>query len=455
MKKLLLPVFMCMTMAATAQNALLKNPIKGAIVPDGFFYDICMVSNGKDVVLVAADKKAIYAMDIADNNAANAGDNAITSIPNFLKGKLEPVAGKQNMYVIDIEVNPVSRAVYVLAGSGATDRYIFKVEKNGGTVTLLDISNITHSVISADGGLSVHDMTYGYGNKTLYISSGGAGLDGELNWVSPPFTHNAKLTKRATTMFKSNWGGQYVTSAPLETMTIGTIDGKDRLMGVTTCAPGFSFDISTVPGTGLLTVTEDFNVHNGYSQKATYMHHDNKDWLFDMHEDKIYRIGKKFLDGSPVTANKYNKNAVKLRDNTGKITASLAADDMKLVTDKVAMMAFWDHYRLVVLESGASGALKMLQVSAETPPPAAIAGLAGQTMEIYPNPATASVAIVLPEGIKGATVNIVSLTGAVVLNEHIAGNKDVLDISRLPRGMYMVNVMLRDGNRLSEKLTVE
>lgn len=454
MKKLLLPICLCFGFSAMAQNSLLQSPTTGAI-SSTTINNIHMVSNGTDVVLVAGDNNALYAIDVADNDPTDAVANTVTTIPNFISGTLNPVAG-QNVTVLDIEVNPISKAVYVLADGGGS-KLIFKVEDDGATVTLFDLSNVTYSEMAWGGsGLSVNDIAYG--NNTLFVSSGSFSLNGEIGWIAPPFAHNANITTRATTMFKSNWGGQYSTTAPLESLTFGTVDGTNRLMGVTTCAPGFSIDASTLSGSGTLSVTEDFNVHQGFTKKVAFMHHDSKDWLFDLHDNKIYRIGKKYLDGSQVTANMYNNNAQKLRDNSGSIPAAIPVDEMKQMgTATYDNMAYWDNYRLLVLEANLSGgALKLEQMSTETPPPTSINNInTAKALSIYPNPATSTVTISLPANTQNATASIVSMNGSIALTQSINSNNATLDVNSLSSGIYTLNVTLDNGEELTSKLTIK
>lgn len=457
MKKLLLPLFVCMSISSMAQNSMLKNPVKGA-VNSNKFDDIFISSNGKDAVLFAAEDSIIYAIDIADNNAANASVNAITTIPDFVKSKLDPAAG-QATFLMDIEVNPLSKSVYVLVmNMTATERFILKVEKNGAAISILDLKNVSYSKLSLG---NIHEYDMAFSNNTLYVSAGGFSLNGELNWMPAPFTHNASFTKRKTTFFKSNQGGTYLTTAPLEKITIGSVDGKDRIMGVTTCAPGFSVELSKVAGTGLLSVTEDFNVNGGSSTKTVYMQHDKKDWLFNHHDYAIYRIGKKYIDGSQVAANKINNNSTELRDLSGNIPSSIPADDMKLVANNIHKMAYWDRFRLVVLERspnwGETGALKMLTVSTETPPPAGLGNLdniAGE-LKMYPNPASGFVTMELPASINKASMEIVSIDGRVVLAQNINSNKATIDVSKVAKGIYMVNMTLENKQELSSKLIIE
>ncbi len=450
MKKLLLPLFVCAVFSASAQNALLQGAVTGSVSTTGMA-DICIVSDGTDAVLVIGGATGAYAVDIADNNPADAAANTITSIPNFISSKLDPLAG-QAVTVLDMQVNPISKSVYIL-GSGGANRYIFKVENNGANVTMVDLSNVTYSEIPWGGTFNVNDMVYG--NGTLYVSTGTFTLDGSLAWIKPPFAHNTSFTKRSTTLFKSNWGGQYFTTAPLETLTLGEIDGKKRLMGVTTCAPGFSIDVATLSGSGLLTVTEDFNIHRGQSKDAIFQHHDGKDWLFDLHDSKLYRIGKKYLDGSQVTANEYDNSAVKLRDNLGNVSITLPAEEIKVMSaSTLTAIAFWDNYKLLLLESGSAGALKLSQMSVEDA--AGVNNVQSNVgLDIYPNPAKNKVTISVPAIAGDATITILSATGAVAATHNISNGKATIDVSSLASGVYAVKVQTDEGKVSSAKLTIE
>ncbi len=451
MKKLLLQLCMLASVSAFGQNALLQNATTGAI-SGANLADLCIATDGTDVVLLAADNSSVYAIDIADNDPADAASNTVTTIPDFVMNKLNPLAGA-SVTVQDIVVNPISKSVYVL-GTAGLNNIIFKVEDNGAKVTMLDLNNATHSKLSWGGVLTINDMAFADGK--LYVSSGSFSLDGQLGWLSAPFAHNGTFSKRSTTLFKSNWGGNYFTKAPLETLTIGQIDGKYRLMGVTTCAPGFSVDVSTLSGSGLLSVTEDFNIHQGQSKKAVFMRHDNKDWLFDLHDGKLYRIGKKYLDGSQVAANKYDNNSVLLRDNSGNVVASLPAEEIKLMSSTtLGMIAFWDNWQLLLLESNSTGggALTLQKMSVE---PAKVSGVSTTAaLEIYPNPAHNTISIKLPNNTAAATVNIVGMNGAVVAEAAITGSNSTVDISGVTPGIYTVTVQYSNGKQVSNKLTIE
>lgn len=435
MKRSLLFCFLVAAGLSAKANSLLSSPVSGAL-GHGRIAAMSIASNGADAVLLLADGTSLYAVDIADNDASAIGANAITSIPDFVNTKLRPVAGGATLKIIDIEVNPISRAVYVLAEASGTS-YVFQVRDNGSTVTLLDLSDISHSTISWGGTFSVNDMTWGDAN--LYASSGGFSLDGSVATVPAPFENGTSVTQRATSMFKSNWGGSYFTTAPLETMTYGVVSGTPRLMGVTTCAPGYSMEVSGLSGSGTLEVTEDFNINMGVSEKVGFMHHDSKDWLFDLHDNKIYRIGQSLIDGSPVTSGNYNNTSLELRGMTGAPASGITTDQLRVVAGTFDMMSVWDDYRLLVLETG--GTLRLMQVAASAPGLSVDELTADNKLQVYPNPAHQTLNVTLDGTATAATLQVFSMDGRLVQTTTASGKTTAINISGLAAGQYLLKAV--------------
>lgn len=434
---------------ANAANPLLKSAVKGDLKNDRIAA-MALASNGTHVALLLADKTSLYAVDIADTIAAEKVPNAITSIPDFVNSKLKPVAGGVSLTVIDIEVNPISKAVYVLAEASGTS-YVFKVRNNGANVTLVDLKNITYSKLAWGSTFTVNDMTYG--NGKLYASSGSFSLDGAVATIPSPFTNGAAVTQKATSMFKSNWGGTYETKAPLETMTYGMVKSKHRLMGVTTCAPGFSMDATGLTGSGTIQVTEDFNVETGMSEKVVFQRHDGKDWLFDLHDNRLYRIGETLLDGSPVTAGKHNNNAIVLREPSGAAKAGVPADVFKeFGTTTFKTIAYWDDFRLVVLEAG--GTLKMLQTATKAIPLSVEKVHAATALRVYPNPAQQTLNIDL-NNTGASTLQVFSMDGRLVHTAQANTPAATIDVSGFAKGQYVLKAWSEDGAAAEQIFSVQ
>lgn len=437
-------------LSGRAANSLLTSPATGALGHSKLMA-MSMASNGKDVALLLTDNKFVYAIDIADNDGKELMANAITSIPDFVNTKLKPVAGGAALTIVDMEVNPISRAVYVLATDVAGTSYVFKVRNNGATVTLMNLSSVTYSKLSISGTFSVNDMTWG--NNKLYMSSGSFSLDGAVATVTAPFANGGTVSAKATSMFKSNWGGTYVTKAPLETMTYGMVKTTPRLIGVTTCAPGFSMDITKLGASGVVEVTEDFNMNMGTSRKVVFQRHDAKDWLFDLHDGKIYRIGETMLNGSQVTAGKFNNKSEMLRSMSGTPTAGMSTDIINQLTGTYSLMAYWDDYRLLLLETG--GTLKLMQM-ATTAPPLSIEAVQHGTelMSVYPNPATHTLFVALPNDTK-ASMTIYNMEGKAIKTETAQGTRTAIDLSGMASGQYLLKVVSEEGKAAQQLFMVQ
>jgi len=100
----------------------------------------------------------------------------------------------------------------------------------------------------------------------------------------------------------------YITHAPLLTMTYASVNGVARLIGVFTCAPGFSFPVSDITGAGALDVEEDFNISGLTPAKLLSLNLGESSYLYDLHgmqydsynhsvwPGQILRIGETLLD---------------------------------------------------------------------------------------------------------------------------------------------------------------
>jgi len=434
-----------------AQNSLLQSPTTGQLLSNGRVDDIELVSNGTDVVLVAANAIAseFYAIDIADNNANNAAANTVTTIPNF-QALIDAAAGQTNLNIKNFEVNPISKSVYVLAHGTGLNSYLIKIEDNGSTVSLLDYSNMTFSLIDWAGSNNYDDQDMSFGNGTLYITSGNFSLDGEIAWVTAPFTHNTTTTSRATTMFKTNWGSNYFTTAPLERFTFANVNGEDRLLGVTVCAPGFSLKTSDIPGGGVLQVTEDYNINTALPQKVVHQQQDGKDWLFDLHSSAniLIRVGEKYLDGSQVTNNNFNTNADYIRDGSGNPSNGMTDDEIKIYTEVYDIIAFWDNWNLLVLEADV---LKLFETGVTN----GVIELKTPQFSIFPNPTSDVINMSLENVSSNATATVHSIDGKVVLTEMINGSKHQIDVSNLDKGAYLISIQGDGFTTINQKMVIK
>jgi hypothetical protein len=335
----------------------------------GTVNDFTLAFNNNSVVLLAAQNSTgkIYAIDLKDNDASKATANTISAPVATFSTAIAASLGisVSTISYVNIEVNPISKAVYALVrNTQNNNQTLFKITNAGNTVEQLDVSNVSYSTITFSGtGQLINDMTWG--NNTLYFSySHATTLDGSVATAVAPFVHNSSATSRATTVYKSNWGGNFFTDAPLESMTYGEVDGEKRLMGVTVCAPGYSFKTDEIAnGSGLLQVNEYFNLNTGIAQKVFCVTNNNTTYMIEVHQDgRIVRVGEKYINGSE-NANQSGRWILTFQ-NGGMVPApGLTEQELKVIAPAntyVIASKYSDTKLLVVSRQG--GQLSVLDI---------------------------------------------------------------------------------------------
>ncbi|UTW62004.1 T9SS type A sorting domain-containing protein [bacterium SCSIO 12741] len=447
MKSIITAALLLLLSGAIYSQSLLKNPQTGNPIGTGTIDQIKLITDGQEVVLIVADgvKFKLYAIALNDNNVADRHQNLVDSIPNYTT-KISAALGVGSVHVMNMEVNPLSGSVYFLVNDGAQRRVM--VATNGGNdLQILDLSQVTYCEMSySNNGFTVQDITWG--NGTLYVSSGElfGGLVGEVAAVNAPFEHQTQVVRRATTLYKTNWGGGYHTNAPLEKMAYTEINGQSRLMGVTVCAPGFSFDPATINGAGVLQVHEQFNVHNNLPSKVVAVNQDGMHYLYNLHRDNginnqvLMRIGQHWIDGTPENNNQINNNAVRLRDNAGQPATGMTDSDIKVYPETYRTISFYDNHNLLVLTSDAT--LKMLKVGTKDPVFTLNAQAIQQPIDgvrVYPNPVSDRLEVAWPGS--DAQVELMDLKGRVLQSEsQVSGGNIQFSLKEYPAGQYIVRI---------------
>lgn len=370
MKKKLVPIYLliiAMTAASckkeeqtteeptnTPTSALLKNTQTGDPFNAGTVNDFTLAYTNNEVVLLAANNTTgkIYAVALNDGDASKASENAWTGAVSDAAARIASQMGASmaNFRVYHMEVNPVSKSVYILVGDAqAQVNSLFKITKGGAEITPVNLDNVTYSTITfASNGEVITDLTWG--DNTLYLGySHPTTVAGQIATAQAPFQHNASMTSRATTVFKSNWGGQYFTDAPLETMAYGEVGGKKRLMGVTVCAPGYSFETSAInQGSGLLQVREYFNLNGGIAYSVFCMNNGTSDYLVEHHQGgRLTRVGKKYIDESQAN---FNANAPALLEFSGVPSPGMTDEDVRVLrASDVALAAKYSGSQVLIM----------------------------------------------------------------------------------------------------------
>lgn len=427
-----------------AQNSLMVSPQTGTMITSGTIANFKLISDGNSVALVATNNATgkVFIVDVNDNNPAEKTANTILTTSNNVKTRIGAAIGQTISYIKNIEVNPITNSVYVMAMVNSTP-YFVKLTNSGNTITALNFNTMPYCTLNfTNANCTFQDIAWG-GNK-LFVSSNHNTLNGELGYISAPFTHNTTITKRSTTMFKSNWGNIYVTSAPLEKLNYIKINNTEYLCGTTTCAPGFSETVSSlVDNSGLFTVRESFNVVSDYSVKTIAINNGTDAYLLDLHNNgsynTIYRIGKKFLDGTPFTNNTYNSNAVELRDFWGTINPNLTAEEITSFPGSFTSMAYYSPCELLTLSSDyqtlgklsvCTAALNVEEQDAKN-----------IKFEISPNPASDILHIFYDDKLyKNIEATIYSYDGKLIKRQTIDSNNKNISISDLQTGNYLLKI---------------
>jgi hypothetical protein len=325
-----------------------------------------LASDGESVIALLVNNREgkIYAIDLHDKDASLAGENTISAPVADLKSKIATAMGTigGNITIDNLEVNPISKSIYAMVRLNATsDAQIVKITKAGAQIELLNLEEVRYNVMQYSmAGEVVNDITYGDG--ALYISySHASTLVGKVSMQKAPFD-NISLNSRSTTVFKTNWGASFFTNAPLESMCFGNVAGKPRLMGVTVCAPGYSFETKDInTGAGLLSVNEYFNLNTGSPIKVMSMKQGNTSYMLELHWDgRIVRVGEKYIDGS---ASSFNANAKYILSNGGsKVANGLTDEDVKIIAaaGTYNMMANYSESKILVMNR--SGELSLLNL---------------------------------------------------------------------------------------------
>ena len=443
MKKILFFVLLASAFCF-AQNSLMVSPQTGNMISSGTLSNFTLISDGSSVALVTTHNATgkVFIVDVNDNNPADKAANTIASTSTNVKTRIEAAIGQTISYIKNIEVNPITNSVYVMAMVNSTP-YFVKLTNAGNTVTALNFNTMPYCALNfTNANCSFQDIAWG-GNR-LFVSSNHSTLNGELGYISAPFTHNTTITKRSTTMFKSNWGNMYTTSAPLEKLSYVKINGIEYLCGTTTCAPGFSEPISSlVNNTGLFTVRESFNVVFDYSIKTLGITNGTTAYLLDLHDNgsnkTIYRIGKNFLDGTPFTNNTYNSNSVELRDFSGNIKPGFTTEEMTSFPGSFSSMAYYSPCEILTLSSDyqtlgklsvCTAALNVEEQNAKN-----------SKFEISPNPASDVLHIYYDDKLYSNTeASVYSYDGKLIKKETINSNNKKIQISDLQSGNYVLKI---------------
>lgn len=436
------------SLASNGQNSLLNDPTTGQPFENGMITSIEMLWNEADAALCVFNQNdnSFYVLDIEDNSADDAEKNNLDEPITGVASIIQAATGQTGLRVSDIQVNPISKSLYVLAASPfAGTSFVVKVTEGGKSAQALDLSDVTYSKLTWGGNteFELQDMTWD--GDVLYFTSGANFmLDGEIAWMKAPFKNNSSTTARATTMHKTNWGGGFHTNAPLEKITFANINGEDRLIGVTLCAPGFSIPTTALDGTGVLTVNEDFNIEQSQPMKVVFIKDGEKNYLFNLHAEfdgfQLQRIGQRFIDGTPSKNGTNNEDVEYLRDFEGRVINGLDEEEMKIYEGRYDMIAKWDESVLLTLSEDEISLLDY------DPLPTRVNELDGTKLfTVYPNPVVNELTINITDEAEARRMTVTFLDGKIVMDEVVTSGQNHFTVQHLNSGVYTATLYNNDN----------
>lgn len=441
MKRILLVIIAAISMInLQAQNSLVTtsktgNPVGTGTIDD---FEFAYKSSTGDLVLIVATPADSMLHFIDMNGLSSTGvTNLLT---DTIPGVLTSIASQlgttdSNVYVWNMENNEKTRSTFILASNGYSGTRVLFEAKSKTSVSAVNFSNVKYCSTKYSATKPINDIDWG--NDTLYFTVGSFSLDGELAILTPPFTQNATPASRSTSMFKSNWGGGYFTAAPLERITYGTVNGKSMLMGVTTCAPGFSIPSGSAVGGGLLKVEEEFNVNYMFTKKVFAVSKGVHSFMFNYHTGfQTQRIGDRFIDGvTPASKNETNNAAVLLRDNMGNVAAGLQPYEFDIINRTDLMICKYNDDYFVRFTAG--GTLKIKNINW-----AVVTGISSlkddEAYKVVPNPVQDYIQLSEELASQNPTVEIRDMQGKVKLQKAMSQSRS-LDVSRLAPGNYVIS----------------
>lgn len=439
---------------ACGQNSLMVSPQTGTMVTSGTLTNFKLISNGNSVAMAVTHNASgkVFIVDINDSNPADKAVNTISSVSGTVRSRISAAIGQNINWIKNIEVNPITNSVYVMAMVNATP-YFVKLTNGGNTITALNLNTMPYCTLNfTNANCDFQDMAWG--ENKLFISSYHNTLSGEIGYLSAPFVHNTTVAKRSSTMYMSNWGGGYYTAAPLEKINYINIGGTAFLCGVTTCAPGFSEPVASLTGnTGLFTVRQSFNMVYDSPMKTLPVTNGPEAYLLNLHSvsstaGNLYRIGKRFIDGSPLANNTTNNNSVMLRDNTGNTNPSLPATDIMKYPGTYSSFAAYGPCEILALSGDYQTLSRVMVCTALLDVKENNGSTAG--LSVYPNPATDMLTIVFPEAqLRNAEASVYSHDGKRILTRALGSGSRTIPVSGLPSGNYVLKITVRGSTLYS------
>jgi hypothetical protein len=207
---------------------------------------ITSLAFGPDGILFIGDSKGASVIAVNTKDASNSELQPINAVG--IDKKLAGMLGttEENISILDIAVNPISKKVYLAVQSGDGTPVLLSIE--GETITPVSLKDVEFDVVvlnnspaedAKDGRgrplriSSISDL--GYADGKLLVS-GLSNQEFSSTFRSIPFPFTDKQDFASLEIFHAAHG-RYETTSPIKTFTTAQVNGKDYLVASYTCTP--------------------------------------------------------------------------------------------------------------------------------------------------------------------------------------------------------------------------
>ena len=230
-----------------AGTSIPKKSVNGFTLGTPEIKSMSAITFGANGVLFIGDSKSasVFAVDTKDSKSvAKAAAIEVKGIDEKIAEALG--TQKENIKIMDMAVNPVSKKVYLAVQNSDGTPVLLKLE--GDKLQAVSLKDVNYSTVALNnapaedakdqrGGLlrvsSISDI--GFSDGKVYVSGlSNKQFSSSFSSISFPFSEKQE---QATLEIYHAAHGRFETASPIKTFTTGEINGKKYLIASYTCTP--------------------------------------------------------------------------------------------------------------------------------------------------------------------------------------------------------------------------
>tara|TARA_R110002096_G_scaffold55607_15_gene142522 strand:+ start:1712 stop:2812 length:1101 start_codon:yes stop_codon:yes gene_type:complete len=235
-------------LASVSASEVISNPQKGDIQ----LKKINVIHFAPDGVLLIADGSAgkIYALETGDTESDDGAFPAIAGFQKELAGRMG--AGEADLEIIDFEVNPISKNLYVACYNKKTrSPALIRINRDGtmGPVNLKGVSHVSVPLPKGDSApiTLITDMVWIDG-RLIAAARCNEEFASKIFSADGPLRHDVMGQVYSAETFHVAHG-RWETKAPMSVMIPHEENGKHYIVGAFSCTPVVKYPIDAIkPG---------------------------------------------------------------------------------------------------------------------------------------------------------------------------------------------------------------